>query len=158
VVLTPRDVSDPQLSTAKRQQRSQALSSHMATASLERQLLTAQTARAELESKLREKEVVIEKLERDRRWLAEREKTANEEKDQERAEYDESKASRGVDISFDVSVYSSCVSFFVVLFSANMSMNCVSFETQRPSCNNSMLSWRMHIRPCLGNPRIASPP
>ncbi|KII90456.1 hypothetical protein PLICRDRAFT_106619 [Plicaturopsis crispa FD-325 SS-3] len=82
---------DPQLSTAKRQQRSQTLTSHMAHASLERQLLTVQTMKTELESKLREKDVLIERLERDRRWLAERETKEREEKERERAEAQEDK-------------------------------------------------------------------
>ena len=71
---------DPQLSTAKRQQRTQAFSSHMAHASLERQLAAAQTAKLELETKLREKELLVERLEGDRRWLAEREQEEKEEK------------------------------------------------------------------------------
>ncbi|KAI0704400.1 spindle assembly checkpoint component Mad1 [Cerioporus squamosus] len=82
---------DPQLSTAKRQQRTQAFSSHMAHASLERQLAAAQTAKLELETKLREKELLVERLEGDRRWLAEREKEEREEKERERAEYLEEK-------------------------------------------------------------------
>lgn len=82
---------DPQLSTAKRQQRTQAFSSHMAHASLERQLAAAQTAKLELETKLREKELLVERLEGDRRWLAEREREEREEKERERAEYLEEK-------------------------------------------------------------------
>ena len=82
---------DPQLSTAKRQQRTQALSSHLAHTSLERQVAAAQTAKLELESKLREKELLIERLEGDRRWLAEREREEREEKERERAEYLEAK-------------------------------------------------------------------
>ena len=82
---------DPQLSTAKRQQRSQAFSSHMAHASLERQLAAAQTTKLELESKLREKDLLIERLEGDRRWLAEREKEEREEKEREREEHLEDK-------------------------------------------------------------------
>ncbi|KDQ58198.1 hypothetical protein JAAARDRAFT_129691 [Jaapia argillacea MUCL 33604] len=63
----------------------------MAHASLERQLATARTAKVELESKLREKDVLIERLERDRRWLAEREKEEREEKEKDRAEHEEDK-------------------------------------------------------------------
>ncbi|KAH9938791.1 MAD-domain-containing protein [Epithele typhae] len=80
---------DPQLSTAKRQQRTQAFSSHMAHTSLERQVAAAQTAKLELETKLREKEMLIERLEGDRRWLAEREKEEREEKEREREEHAE---------------------------------------------------------------------
>ncbi|KAL1942225.1 hypothetical protein VTO73DRAFT_6289 [Trametes versicolor] len=82
---------DPQLSTAKRQQRTQAFSTHMSQASLERQLATAKAAKLELESKVREKELVIERLEGDRRWLAEREKEEREEKECEREEHQEYK-------------------------------------------------------------------
>ncbi|KAI1786094.1 MAD-domain-containing protein [Ganoderma leucocontextum] len=82
---------DPQLSTAKRQQRTQAFSSHVAHASLERQLAAAQTTKLELESKLREKDLLIERLEGDRRWLAEREKEEREEKEREREEALETK-------------------------------------------------------------------
>ena len=77
---------DPQLSTAKRQQRSQILNSHMTHASLERQLLAAQTAKTELELKLKEKDIIIEKLESDRRYLDEREQEERGEKEKERAE------------------------------------------------------------------------
>ena len=89
---------DPQLSTAKRQQRTQAFSSHLAHASLERQLAAAQTTKLELESKLREKDLLIERLEGDRRWLAEREKEEREEKEREREEALEAKV-RKVDLS-----------------------------------------------------------
>ncbi|KAI8976346.1 MAD-domain-containing protein [Trametes punicea] len=82
---------DPQLSTAKRQQRTQAFSAHVSQASLERQLAAAQAAKLELESKVREKDLVIERLEGDRRWLAEREKEEREEKEREREEHLEDK-------------------------------------------------------------------
>ena len=86
----PMTVPDPQLSTAKRQQRSWAFSSHMAHASLEKRLAAAQTTKPELESKLREKDLIIERLERDRRWLAEREKE-RQEKEREHVEHPEDK-------------------------------------------------------------------
>ncbi|KAI0641696.1 MAD-domain-containing protein [Trametes meyenii] len=82
---------DPQLSTAKRQQRTQAFSTHMSQAALERQLAAAQAAKVELESKLREKDMAIGKLQGDRRWLAEREKEETEEKERERSEHQEYK-------------------------------------------------------------------
>ena len=63
----------------------------MAHASLERQLAAAQTTKLELESKLREKDLLIERLEGDRRWLAEREKEEREEKEREREEHLEDK-------------------------------------------------------------------
>lgn len=86
-------MSDPRLSEAKRKQRTQALTSNMAQASLERQLVAAQTAKTDLEAKLREKEVLIDRLEGDRRWLAEREEKEREEKEHERAEREEAKVS-----------------------------------------------------------------
>jgi mitotic spindle assembly checkpoint protein MAD1 len=63
----------------------------MAHASLERQLLAAQATKLELETKLREKDTAIERLERDRRWLAEREEKEREEKLQEQFEREEEK-------------------------------------------------------------------
>ena len=63
----------------------------MAQASLERQLVAAQTAKIELETKLREKDATIERLESDRRYLAEREKEEREEKERERAEREQEK-------------------------------------------------------------------
>lgn len=89
---------DPQHSTAKRQQRSQAFSSTMAHASLERQLLAAQTGRAEAEAKLRDRESYIERLEQDRRLLAEREQTEREEKERERTSSAEERRKAEVDL------------------------------------------------------------
>ncbi|EDR02403.1 uncharacterized protein LACBIDRAFT_332507 [Laccaria bicolor S238N-H82] len=63
----------------------------MSHASLERQLLMAQTTNTELEKKLLQKDLQIEKLERDRRWLSDREKEEREEKDRERETHDEDK-------------------------------------------------------------------
>ncbi|KAJ7805761.1 MAD-domain-containing protein [Mycena olivaceomarginata] len=80
---------DPQLSAAKRQQRTQAFTSNMAHASLERQLVAAQKSHSQLETKLREKDMLIEKLERDRRFFSDREQEEREEKERERAEYEE---------------------------------------------------------------------
>lgn len=91
VVYLYSTMPDPQLSSAKRQQRTQALSSSLAQSSLERQLLSTKTAKMELESKLREKEVYIERLERDRRWLSDREAEEKAEKDKERLEREEEK-------------------------------------------------------------------
>ncbi|KAJ8689494.1 coiled-coil domain-containing protein mad1 [Pleurotus ostreatus] len=83
---------DPQLSTAKRQQRSQALTSNMAYASLERQLAAVKTTKMELETKVREKDVLIEQLERDRRLFSDLEKKEREEKERERTEHDEERS------------------------------------------------------------------
>ncbi|KAJ7701808.1 spindle assembly checkpoint component Mad1 [Mycena rosella] len=77
---------DPHLSSAKRQQRTQAFTSNMAHAALERQLAAAQTTRMELETKLRERDMLVEKLERDRRWFSDREQEERDEKERERAE------------------------------------------------------------------------
>ena len=84
-------MADPHHSSAKRQQRSQAFSSTIAHASLERQLLAAQTARAEAEAKFRERQGYVERLEQDRRFLAEREQAEREEKESERTAHAEEK-------------------------------------------------------------------
>jgi len=81
------------MSAAKRQQRTQVFTSSISHASLERQLLAAQTAKLELETKLREKELLVERLERDRRWFADREKEEREEKERERLAHEEEKVS-----------------------------------------------------------------
>ncbi|KAJ6591138.1 spindle assembly checkpoint component Mad1 [Mycena vulgaris] len=59
----------------------------MAHAALERQLAAAQTTRMELETKLRERDMMVEKLERDRRWFSDREQEEREEKEREREEH-----------------------------------------------------------------------
>ncbi|KAF9220671.1 hypothetical protein BS17DRAFT_786937 [Gyrodon lividus] len=89
---------DPQHSSAKRQQRSQAFTSHIAHASLERQLLSAQASKTDIENKLREKEIYIERLERDRRFLAEREQAEREEKEKEREASAAEKSKAEVDL------------------------------------------------------------
>ena len=66
----------------------------MSQAAVERQLAAVQAAKLELESKVREKELVIERLEGDRRWLAEREKEEREEKERERERAAEEDARR----------------------------------------------------------------
>lgn len=88
------NVLDPQLSSAKRQQRTQAFSTSVSQASLERQLLAAQTAKVEAETKLREKELLVERLERDRRYFADREKEEREEKESEREAHEDAKVRR----------------------------------------------------------------
>lgn len=57
--------------------------SSVAHANLERQLVAAQTTRMELETKLREKEALIERLESDRRWFVDRVDVEREEKERE---------------------------------------------------------------------------
>ena len=83
--------SDPELSTAKRRQRTQAFASNLAHASLERQLAAAQTTRIEIETKLRDKDITIERLENDRRYFADRENEERQEKERERREHDDEK-------------------------------------------------------------------
>lgn len=63
----------------------------MAHAALERQLAAAQAARAELDAQLRAKGADCERLERERAWLAEREREARDEGEKERAERAEEK-------------------------------------------------------------------
>jgi mitotic spindle assembly checkpoint protein MAD1 len=63
----------------------------MAHASLERQLVAAQTAKMELEVKLRERDATIERLESDRRLLAQQEKEERQEKEREQAERQQEK-------------------------------------------------------------------
>ncbi|PPQ94910.1 hypothetical protein CVT25_004396 [Psilocybe cyanescens] len=82
---------DPQTSTAKRQQRAQVFTSSISHASLERQLLAAQTSKMELETKLRETELLVATLKSDREWLANREKEEREEKESERETYEQAK-------------------------------------------------------------------
>ncbi|KAK7696454.1 hypothetical protein QCA50_001111 [Cerrena zonata] len=89
---------DPQLSTAKRKQRTHAFHSQMSFASLERQVASLQTSKAELEAKLREKDAAIERLEGDRRYLADREKEEREEKERERKEREEEKRKLSSDL------------------------------------------------------------
>ena len=94
------NLPDPQLSTAKRQQRAQVFTSSISHASLERQLLAAQTSKLELETKLREKELLVERLERDRRWFADREKEEREEKDREREAHEDEKVTPHLTLQF----------------------------------------------------------
>ena len=44
-----------------------------------------------METKLREKELLVERLERDRRWFADREKEEREEKEREREVHEDEK-------------------------------------------------------------------
>jgi len=82
---------DPELSTAKRRQRTQAFASSLAHASLERQLSAAQSERIEIESKLCEKDIVIERLENDHRYLADRENEERQERERESRTHEEDK-------------------------------------------------------------------
>ena len=54
--------------------------------------MAARTSKLELETKLREKELLVERLERDRRWFADREKEEREEKERERDAHEDEKA------------------------------------------------------------------
>lgn len=53
--------------------------------------MSVQTLKMELETKLREKDILVERLERDRRWFADREKEERAEKERERTEHEEEK-------------------------------------------------------------------
>lgn len=86
-----RPATDPQLSTAKRQQRTHALNTTLSQAALERKLAAAETTRMQLETRLRERDTKIERLEADRRWLAEREQEEREEKERISKEREEEK-------------------------------------------------------------------
>ncbi|KAH6879708.1 hypothetical protein BKA70DRAFT_1447745 [Coprinopsis sp. MPI-PUGE-AT-0042] len=92
-ILTGSSGSDPQISTAKRLQRAQIFNSSVSHANLERQLLAGQTTTSGLETKLREKELLVERLERDRRYFTDYEKEEREVKQQEREVYDQAKIS-----------------------------------------------------------------
>jgi len=83
--------TDPQLSTAKRQQRAHALNTTLSQAALERKLAAAETTRIQLETRLREREATIERFDADRRWLAEREQEEREEKERVSKEREEEK-------------------------------------------------------------------
>ncbi|KAG8977569.1 coiled-coil domain-containing protein mad1, partial [Tulasnella sp. 427] len=71
---------DPTLSSSRRAQKADLFSSRMATKSLERRLLAAENAKQELEIALKEKEIAIERISQERRWLADREIEEREEK------------------------------------------------------------------------------
>jgi mitotic spindle assembly checkpoint protein MAD1 len=92
--LSPPQKTDPHLSTAKRQQRTQALNTTLSQAALERRLAAAETTRIQLETRLRERDTLIERLEADRRWLAEREQEEREEKERTSREREEEKVRR----------------------------------------------------------------
>ncbi|KAG8998937.1 coiled-coil domain-containing protein mad1 [Tulasnella sp. JGI-2019a] len=78
---------DPNLSAAKRNQKADLFSSRMAAKSFERRLLAAEDAKRDLETALKERDVKIERLENDRRWLADREKEEREERERVSAEW-----------------------------------------------------------------------
>ncbi|KAF9035171.1 spindle assembly checkpoint component Mad1 [Panaeolus papilionaceus] len=82
---------DPQLSTSKRAHRTQLFTSSLSHSSLERQLLASQTAKVDLETKLREKELLVERLERDRAYFADREQEARTGMEEEREGREEDK-------------------------------------------------------------------
>ena len=73
-----------ELTPAKRQ----LFTNRLSHATLERQLVQAESARIETERKLRDKELVVERLERDRRYYAEREEEARLGREQDDAEHE----------------------------------------------------------------------
>ncbi|KAF9003048.1 hypothetical protein BDQ17DRAFT_1390656 [Cyathus striatus] len=83
---------DPQLSTSKRLASAQAFKSTTSAAALERQLVILKAANGELEKKLRDKESAVDQLERDRRWLSDREKEEKESREREQKQWEEEKA------------------------------------------------------------------
>ncbi|KAH9979345.1 hypothetical protein BGW80DRAFT_1455049 [Lactifluus volemus] len=89
---------DPHLSTAKRQQRTQALNTTLSQAALERKLAAAETTRIQLETHLRERDAIIERLEADRRLLSDREQEEREEKERVTKEREEEKTKADQDI------------------------------------------------------------
>jgi hypothetical protein len=70
-------------------EKTQAFQSKMMKSALERRLIAAEDKRRELESALREKDIVIERLESDRRWLSERETEEREERERMEEEWEE---------------------------------------------------------------------
>ena len=77
-------ISEPptQLSTTQRQQRTHALNTTLSQAAVERRLAAAETTCLQLETHLRKQDSeIIERLDADRRWIAEREQEEREEKE-----------------------------------------------------------------------------
>jgi mitotic spindle assembly checkpoint protein MAD1 len=68
-----RTITDPHLSTAKRQQCTHALNTTLSQAALEHRLAAAEATRLQVETHLRGRNTTIKQLEADRRLLAERE-------------------------------------------------------------------------------------
>jgi hypothetical protein len=92
-LLTRMHHTDPQLSTAKRQHRTHALNVILSRVALGRMLATAEITRPELETLLRVRDTMIERLEADHRWLAEREQEERKEKERLSKEREEEKVS-----------------------------------------------------------------
>ncbi|KAG5635816.1 hypothetical protein H0H81_010046 [Sphagnurus paluster] len=81
------------LASAKRLNRSQTqvFKTSLSHSSLERQLVSEKSVRGELEHRLQDREHTIERLERDRRWLADREAELKEQIERESAQWAEEK-------------------------------------------------------------------
>ncbi len=86
-----RDANAADLQQKPSARKRQLLNSTFAHSSLERQVATLQASKVELETKLREKDIAIAALERDRRWLSEREAEERAEKEKEQLEREEEK-------------------------------------------------------------------
>ncbi|KZS88490.1 hypothetical protein SISNIDRAFT_531442 [Sistotremastrum niveocremeum HHB9708] len=80
--------ADPLTSSIRRKERTAAFEAQMTTASLERKLVLSEERTRELERSLREKDVVIARLESDRRFLGEREREERESKEVERTQHE----------------------------------------------------------------------
>ena len=77
----PRYLKDPELSASRRAEKTQAFEARMLKSGLERRLLAAEETHRELERALTESKATIQRLESDRRWLAEREQQEREERE-----------------------------------------------------------------------------
>ncbi|KAH9021777.1 MAD-domain-containing protein [Lactarius pseudohatsudake] len=85
-------------SSSVRQQRTQALNTTLSQTALERKLAAAETNRVQLETRLRERDAAIERLEAERRWLAEREQEEREEKERVSKEREDEKTKADQDV------------------------------------------------------------
>ncbi|KAF8340553.1 spindle assembly checkpoint component Mad1 [Cantharellus anzutake] len=81
-VLTAQLDADSELSSSRRAEKSQSFESRMLKTSLERRLIIAEDTRRDLERSLSDAKATIERLEDDRRWLAEREQQERQEKEE----------------------------------------------------------------------------
>lgn len=77
----------------RRKAKVEAFSASMAKNSLERRAIEAEQAKRTLEAELAKVKTEKDKVERDRRWFAEREKDIAEERDAERAAFERDKVS-----------------------------------------------------------------
>lgn len=86
---------DPELSASRRAEKSQAFEARMLKTGLERRLIAAEESQRELERALSDSKATIQRLESDRRWLAEREQQEREERQRLEASWEEERVSIG---------------------------------------------------------------